>query len=46
MRVDLADLGFERGGELLVKRALRAALPAEGVTVIGGAPDLAPCRRA
>ncbi|HTS30537.1 MAG TPA: hypothetical protein VMH81_31915 [Bryobacteraceae bacterium] len=41
MRVDLADLAFERGGALLVKRALRAAPPAEGVTVFGRAPDLA-----
>jgi hypothetical protein len=41
MHIDLAELGFERGGALLVKRALRAAPPAEVVTVRGSAPDLA-----
>ena len=41
MRVDLAELGFERGGALLVKRALRVASPEEGVTVFGRSPDLA-----
>jgi hypothetical protein len=41
MHVDLEDLGFERGGALLVKRALRLASAAETVTVAGRAPDLA-----
>jgi hypothetical protein len=40
MHVDLEDLGFERGGILLVKRALRTAGPAGVVTVSGRAPDL------
>lgn len=41
MRVDLGDLGFEEGGHLLVKRALRAVAPGEAVAVMGCAPDLA-----
>lgn len=41
MRVDLVDLGFDRGGTLLVKRALRVAPPSEAVTVCGRSPDLA-----
>jgi hypothetical protein len=41
MHVDLADLGLERGGALLVKRALRAAGPEETVTVGGHSADLA-----
>ena len=40
MHVDLEDIGFENGGSLLVKRALRAAAPGEEVTVVGGAHDL------
>lgn len=41
MHVDLGDLGFESGGALLLKRALRLAGPAEWVTVTGSSPDLA-----
>jgi hypothetical protein len=41
MQVDLEDLRFEQGGNLLVKRALRLAGPGEAVTVTGRAPDLA-----
>ncbi|HEY3838149.1 MAG TPA: ferritin-like domain-containing protein [Bryobacteraceae bacterium] len=41
MQVDLEDLRFEQGGNLLVKRALRLAGPGEAVTVAGRAPDLA-----
>lgn len=40
MRVDLQDLGFDEGGHLLVRRALRQAL-GEEVTVTGSAPELA-----
>ncbi|HZT39186.1 MAG TPA: hypothetical protein VFA28_14940 [Bryobacteraceae bacterium] len=40
MHVDLEGLGFERGGSLLVKRALRRAGPAGIVTVTGQAADL------
>ena len=40
MHVDLEDLAFERGGALLVKRALRLAPVGEEVTVAGRAPDL------
>src|SRR5262249_30418153 len=40
MRVDLGDLGFDRGAALPVKRALRAAAEGEAVTVTGRAPDL------
>ncbi len=36
----MEDLGFNRGGSLLVKRALRRAGPAGVVTVSGRAPDL------
>jgi hypothetical protein len=50
MRVDLGDLGFEMGGALLVKRALRLAGPDAPISVSGSAPDLelhlrAWCRR-
>jgi hypothetical protein len=41
MHVDLNDLFFERGGALLVKRALRLAAVGESVTVAGRQPDLA-----
>jgi hypothetical protein len=41
MRVDLEDLGFEQGGSLLVKRALRTLSAGQAVTVCGTAPDLA-----
>jgi hypothetical protein len=40
MRVDLGDLSFDRGGALLVKRALRLAPEGEAVVVAGRAPDL------
>ena len=41
MHVDLGDLGFNGGGALLVKRALRLAEPSELVMVTGRSPDLA-----
>lgn len=41
MQIDLGDLGFDEGGHLLVKRALRGAAPGEAVPVTGSAPDLA-----
>src|SRR4051812_42093640 len=41
MRVDLGDLAFERGGALLVKRALRLAHEGEVVAVAGRQADLA-----
>lgn len=40
MQVDLGDLGFDRGGALLVKRALRGVPAGEAITVSGSAPDL------
>jgi hypothetical protein len=40
MRVDLEDLGFEQGGSLLVKRALRLLRAGQALTVTGTAPDL------
>jgi hypothetical protein len=40
MRLDLADLGFEQGGHLLVKRALRSLSAGQVLTISGGAPDL------
>lgn len=40
MRIDLEDLGFDRGGELLVKRALGIASAGEAITICGKAPDL------
>ncbi|MEO8597625.1 MAG: ferritin-like domain-containing protein [Candidatus Solibacter sp.] len=41
MHVDLEELRFERGGVLLVKRALRLAAVGDAVTVAGRHPDLA-----
>jgi hypothetical protein len=41
MRVDLEDLAFDRGGSLLVKRALRLVREGQAVTVTGAASDLA-----
>ena len=40
MLLDLEDLALDRGGLLLVKRALRQAAEGESVTVTGTAPDL------
>jgi hypothetical protein len=40
MRLDLEDLGFEQGGSLLVKRALRSLSAGQALTVAGMAPDL------
>jgi hypothetical protein len=40
MRIDLEDLPFERGGALLVKRALRLAAVGEAVTVAGRNRDI------
>ena len=40
MRVELGDLGFDQGGALLVKRALRLAGPGAQVAVSGSAPEL------
>ncbi len=40
MHVDLEDLGFDRGGALLVKRDLRVAPEGEAITVAGKASDL------
>jgi len=40
MRVELGDLGFEEGGALLIKRALRIAGPGAQVSVTGTAPEL------
>ncbi len=40
MRVELEDLAFDRGGALIVKRALRLARPGEAVTVGGRHPEL------
>ena len=39
-RADLADLGFDEGGHLLVARALDAVRPGEQVTVAGSHPAL------
>lgn len=41
MRVELADLGFDEGAALLIKRALRLAGPGGQISVSGTAPDLA-----
>jgi hypothetical protein len=41
VRVELDDLGFDEGGALLVKRALRLAGPGGQISVSGSAPDLA-----
>ena len=40
MHIDLEDLPFERGGALLVKRALRLTAAGDAVTVAGRDPDL------
>ena len=40
MHLDLEDLGFERGGALLVKRALRHCAAGESITIAGRAADL------
>lgn len=40
MHLDLEDLGFAQGGELLVKRALRALPEGESLAVYGTEPDL------
>jgi len=40
MRVELDDLGFDEGGALLVKRAIRQAQPGEEIAVNGSAPEL------
>ena len=40
MQVDLGELGFDEGGRLLVKRALRDALPGQELVVTGSAPEL------
>src|SRR5436190_21296039 len=40
MRVALEDLGFDEGGALLIKRALRRAAPGGQISVSGSAPDL------
>jgi hypothetical protein len=39
MRLELGDLGFDEGGLMLVKRALRLAGPGVRVTVVGNAPE-------
>jgi TusA-related sulfurtransferase len=40
MQVDLEDLGFDGGGALLVKRALRMVPEGESVTIVGTNSDL------
>lgn len=40
MRVDLGNLGFEEGGALLIKRALRRARRHEQISISGTAPEL------
>ena len=50
MQVDLDRLGFDEGGHLLVKRALRCGSVGEEIIVTGSAPELeshlrAWCRR-
>jgi hypothetical protein len=40
MQIDLMDLGFERGGSVLIKRALRQLSAGEDLIVTGAAPDL------
>ena len=40
MCVELGDLGFDEGGALLVKRALRLIGPGGQISVSGSAPDL------
>ena len=44
MRVDLGELGFDEGGALLIKRALRLAGPHGRILVSGSAPDLEKAR--
>lgn len=44
--VDLTDLGFDRGGHLLVQHALRRIAVGEGLRVCGTAPGLATHLRA
>jgi hypothetical protein len=41
VRVELGELGFDEGGALLIKRALRLAGPGGQISVSGSAPDLA-----
>jgi hypothetical protein len=41
MRVELGELGFDEGGALLIKRALRLAGPGGQISVSGSAPELA-----
>lgn len=40
MRLDLEDLGFDDGGALLVKRALRITPEGESISVVGSNSDL------
>jgi len=40
MQVDLADLGFEEGGHLLVKRSLRRVPIGHEIEITGVAPEL------
>jgi hypothetical protein len=40
MNLNLEDVSFDRGGALLVKRALRSVPPGQAITVCGDAPDL------
>ncbi len=40
MQVNLENLGFDEGGALLIKRALRAAGPDGQISVAGSAPEL------
>jgi hypothetical protein len=40
VQVDLGRLGFDEGGHLLVKRALRGVAVGEEIEVTGGAPEL------
>lgn len=40
MRLDLQDLGFDQGGLLLVKRALRTLPEGDSLSIYGTAPDL------
>ncbi|HKT81355.1 MAG TPA: hypothetical protein VJP86_14110 [Vicinamibacterales bacterium] len=40
MEIDLGTLGFDEGGYLLVRRALRAAGPGQSLTVTGTSPSL------
>src|SRR5580658_2290900 len=40
MQIDLEDLGFDYGGSLLVKRALRSLATGESLSVSGSEPDL------